>query len=406
MAIDMAKSERLGDWLPKEEKEIEDFRRIVAATAMARNARWHPETVSFQRLLETNPVPRMELERAIAEAVGEGRTLGYRNRDELLRVVDFLLTYAPPFSEQSMVVCPLNAVLDWLMCMPSGYAFFRRPEVNVHMRALLDAWSRFLSAPESRTHLNAEKNGWLSDAAIEKLGLQEYCWAPGEPYGGFPSWNAFFTRKFRDAARPVASPDDDRVIVNACESTPYHFSVGATATDKFWMKSQPYSLGDMFGHRDQALVDHFTGGTVYQAFLSAFNYHRWHAPVPGTVVHAYLVPGTYYSCMEGVGEDPEGLNDSQGYTTAVATRAVIVIDHGDAVLGQVACLFVGMAEVSSCVIAVEEGQRVEKGQELGHFQYGGSTWCLVTGAELGFDLHHAPGSGEVVRVNASLATLR
>jgi phosphatidylserine decarboxylase len=98
----MAKSERLGDWLPKEEKEIEDFRRIVAATAMARHTRWHPETVSFQRFLETNPVPRMELERAIAEAVDEGRTLGYRNRDELLRVVDYLLTYAPPFSEQSM----------------------------------------------------------------------------------------------------------------------------------------------------------------------------------------------------------------------------------------------------------------------------------------------------------------
>jgi len=402
----MAKSERLGDWLPKEEKKIEDFRRMVAAIAMARSARWHPETTAFQQFLDTNAVPRMELERAIAEAVNEGRTLGYRNRDELLRVIDYLLTYAPPFSEQSMIVCPLNAVLDWLICMPSGYAFFRRPEVNVHVRALLDRWSAFLSGPESRTHLNAEKDGWLSGAAIEKLGLQEYRWAPDKPYGGFSSWNAFFTRKFRATARPVAAPDDDRVIVSACESTPYHFAAGASVADSFWVKSQPYSIGDMFGHRDRELAHRFVGGSVYQAFLSAFNYHRWHAPVSGTVIHAYRVPGTYYSCVEGVGEDPEGLNDSQGYTTAVATRAVIVIEPDNGALGQVACVFVGMAEVSSCVLAVEAGQRVEKGQELGHFQYGGSTWCLLTEAPLKYDLHHPPGSGEVARVNAPLATVR
>jgi len=33
-------------------------------------------------------------------------------------------------------------------------------------------------------------------------------------------------------------------------------------------------------------MDHFVGGTVYQAFLSALNYHRWHAPVAGTIVRA------------------------------------------------------------------------------------------------------------------------
>ncbi len=29
------------------------------------------------------------------------------------------------------------------------------------------------------------------------------------------------------------------------------------------------------------LVDKFVGGTIYQAFLSALSYHRWHAPVSG-----------------------------------------------------------------------------------------------------------------------------
>lgn len=72
-----------------------------------------------------------------------------------------------------------------------------------------------------------------------------------------------------------------------------------------------------------------------------------------------------------------GLNDSQGYITTVATRAVIVINCEDPTLGQVGCVFVGMCEVSSCVIEALPGQRVKKGDEIGYFQYGGSTYCLI-----------------------------
>jgi len=83
---------------------------------------------------------------------------------------------------------------------------------------------------------------------------------------------------------------------------------------------------------------------VYQAFLSAFFYHRWHAPVSGTIVKAYLVDGTYYSDADAEGYDPSSLNDSQGYITAVAARAVIVNDCDDPAIGEVACVFVGMAK--------------------------------------------------------------
>jgi len=33
---------------------------------------------------------------------------------------------------------------------------------------------------------------------------------------------------------------------------------------------------------DGKFVKDFVGGTVYQAYLSAENYHRWHSPVSGT----------------------------------------------------------------------------------------------------------------------------
>ncbi|MFP3570703.1 phosphatidylserine decarboxylase, partial [Paraburkholderia sp. SIMBA_030] len=80
--------------------------------------------------------------------------------------------------------------------------------------------------------------------------------------------------------------------------------------DAFWIKSQPYSPQEIFTAREAKTARQFVGGSVYQAFLSAFNYHRWHAPVGGRVTHAYVVPGTYYSDAESEGEDPGGLNDS------------------------------------------------------------------------------------------------
>ena len=69
---------------------------------------------------------------------------------------------------------------------------------------------------------------------------------PSQPYYGFTSWDNFFTRKFRDGQRPVASPEDDSVIVNACESAPFRIAENVNLYDTFWIKAQPYSLKHMF----------------------------------------------------------------------------------------------------------------------------------------------------------------
>ena len=80
-------------------------------------------------------------------------------------------------------------------------------------------------------------------------------------------------------------------------------------------------------------VGEFEGGTVYQVFLSALNYHRWHSPVSGRIVKAFVKEGTYYSETDSEGEDPAGPNNSQGYITQVATRAPIFIQADDPVIG-------------------------------------------------------------------------
>lgn len=52
----------------------------------------------------------------------------------------------------------------------------------------------------------------------------------------------------------------------------------------------------MFGSKKlkkEHWAKHFEGGTVYQAFLSAMNYHIWHSPVDGEIEDIYNIEGTY-----------------------------------------------------------------------------------------------------------------
>lgn len=402
---------RLGGWLPSNERAMGDYRRALAEQARRRNSGAPRAGVvhDLAQLVENDPVLRMAASRAIDEAREAGYELGYANVDELMNVIDYLMTYAPPFSESSLVHCPLNAVLDWPMCMPSGYALFRDQAFNAQLKRVLNYWCGFLSGPYSRMHLNDGPDGWFSAEAVKKVKIEEFLCDPDEPYWGFASWNSFFTRQFRPGARPVAEPENGKIIVSACEASPYAIRHGIRLHDRFWIKAQPYSLQEIFTDSQREIARRFEGGSVYQAFLSAFNYHRWHAPVSGTIDKAYLIDGTYYSDLEAEGEDPGGLNDSQGYATAVAARAVIVIDCDDKSVGTVACVFVGMAEVSSCVIEAMPGQHVSKGDELGFFQYGGSTYCLIFEPDVVDRFVPQPpfdDKTQPVKVNAHLATAR
>src|SRR5438270_54459 len=240
--------------------------------------------------------------------------------EELLYLINELLRMAPEFGE-NMVATPLTAILDWTMGTPAGFAAYRDRRINAMLKKILNAWCEFLSSSESLYVLNDSSTGWKSSAAQRAVGMEQYEHDPDDEHWGFASWNDFFTRRFKEGERPVASPSDDKVIVSACESTPYGISTEVKRQDRFWIKSQPYSLKDMLANDES--VDQFVGGTVYQAFLSAINYHRWHSPVAGTIVRAFVQEGTYYSEADAEGKDAVEPMNSQSYLAHVATRAIL-----------------------------------------------------------------------------------
>jgi len=333
-----------------------------------------------------------------------------RDYQHMLALINAILLRAPEFNESGLVGFPINAILDWPMGTEGGFAAFLNEEVNQHLMNILNEWGVFLSSKDSRYVLGDDpEHGWFGEAAHRAMPHfdEEFICDPEAPYHGFSSWDDFFTRQFRPGVRPVASPDDIDVIVNACESAPYKLEHHVRSHAKFWLKGQPYSLEHMLA--GDPLAAKFVGGTIYQAFLSALSYHRWHSPVSGRIVKTYVQPGTYYSETPYEGFDPSAPNASQGYITEVAARAFIYIEADNPRIGLMCFVAVGMAEVSTCQITVYEGQHITKGEQLGMFHFGGSTHCLVFRPEvnLRFDLHgQTPGlDAHNIPVNSRIASV-
>ena len=410
-STDPSEAKRRAGWMPMEQDDLEAWlqghREQVEAGG---DAPLHPSVAALGELIDSDPLLRMYAERMIAE-VPSGKDYSQRHLEDpqqMLRLINAVLHVAPEFGE-SAVTTPLGGILDWTMGSSAGFAFYRDPRVNDALRGILNAWAEHLNSPDSLDVLNDSPSGWMSDAAAEAIGIEQYEYDPDDRHWGFTSWNDFFTRRFRKDVRPVAAPDDDGVIVSPCESTPFAIATDVQLHDRFWLKGQPYSLHDMLA-RDPA-AESFSGGTVYQAFLSATDYHRWHSPVAGTIVRAFLQPGTYYSEADSEGAEAAEPTYSQGYLAHVAARAIVLIEADNPAIGLMALVPVGMSDVSSCLIGdgIEAGRHVDKGEELGRFQFGGSSQCLVFRKDViaDFSLGALPRSqAPLVLVNSKIATAR
>jgi phosphatidylserine decarboxylase len=404
---------RVGEWLPSDQEALGRWVDDLAAKAdAAGEVPLLPVVEEFRQLIEDDPVICM-LFASMLRQVPYGRTPTHepqvRSVDQLLRMFNRVLTHAPHYDDTALVGCPINAILDWAMGTHAGFAAFLNDQVNAQFKKMLNEWGIFLRSADSASVLNDTDAGWLGSKALAKMPhfAEDFVCDPAAPHYGFTSWDDFFTRRLRPGARPVASPDDPDVIVNACESAPYRMRQGVRRHDHFWVKGQPYSVKHMLA--DDPWAETFVGGTIYQAFLSPLSYHRWHSPVDGRIAKAYVQDGTYYSETPAEGYDPEGGNESQAYLTEVATRAILFIEADNPAIGLMCVLPVGMAEVSTCEITVYEGQRVKKGDQLGMFHFGGSTHCLMFGptVSLDFDLHgQRPGlRSRNIPVNARIATV-
>ncbi len=178
------------------------------------------------------------------------------------------------------------------------------------------------------------------------------------PDGGFPSFNAFFSRRRRDIR---FDPEPEHV----CAPCDGRLSVQRLCRDgRFTVKHTVYSLASLLGSRK--LAESFAGGTALLFRLMPGDYHRYHFIDAGEVLYRKTIPGVLH-CVR-----PAALEHFPVYAQNSRQYALLRTEHfGTMIQMEVGALLVGR-------ICNDSGQRrFCRGEEKGYFEYGGSTVILI-----------------------------
>ena len=253
-------------------------------------------------------------------------------------------------------------------------------------------YGSFLDTPES----------WCADYAArvrEDSAFRVDC-GDYEPDENWHTFNEFFSRKLASQdKRPIASPDDNRIVASPADSVPQ----GVWDIDQHNCVLSDHAIVIKSGvlRRVDTLLGPsryrsvFAGGKLTHAFLNVHDYHRYHFPVSGVIKEVLSLPGQVaaggVTLWDSAVDRYRLLGDDTSWQ-GIETRSLVVVDTKDH--GLVACLAVGMSQVSSVNLEpqVMVGARVEKGDPLGYFLFGGSDFVMIFQKRASFRLT-APTDG-------------
>lgn len=178
------------------------------------------------------------------------------------------------------------------------------------------------------------------------------------------SFQHFFIRHHKPGSRPVHAKDDDSIAVVPadCRATVYDT---VAETKKYWIKGREWSISKLID--DIALARTWANGAVGCFRLSPQDYHRYHSPVSGIIEWDKFIPGNFF------GVDPLVVSSSVD-VLGENTRHCVCIQSKE--FGRVLFVAIGAEEVGTIKIDerfTQKGSRVKKGDEVGIFEFGGSS---------------------------------
>lgn len=185
------------------------------------------------------------------------------------------------------------------------------------------------------------------------------------PAGGFPSFNAFFTRKRED---PCAHPGED-ALISPCDG--FLTSVKIRGNAVFPVKNTWFSLEELL--LDRSLARRFEDGTALIFRLTPANYHRYVYAADGQVLAGRKIPGILH-CVR-----PVALHTFPVFAQNSREYEVIRTRMGALVQMEVGALLVGKITNHGHEKAPDKPRccPVRAGEEKGYFEFGGSTIILL-----------------------------
>ena len=179
----------------------------------------------------------------------------------------------------------------------------------------------------------------------------------------FKTFNEFFYRKLKPAARPI-DPDPNSLVFPA-DGRHLGFQ-DISRTDGIFVKGQVFDLASLL--RDAQLAKKYERGTVVLSRLCPTDYHRFHFPLAGLPGKPKIINGPLYSVSPiALRQNIHIFSENRRALSSIATT------H----LGTVLMLEIGATNVGSIEYTFVPGEPVQKGAEKGYFKFGGSSIITI-----------------------------
>lgn len=220
-------------------------------------------------------------------------------------------------------------------------------------RPVFSAWyGRRMSTPESAARVAP---------FIARYGLDPSDFADRPE--SFRSFNEFFFRKLKPAARPI-DPDETSVVFPA-DGRHLGFQ-RASAIEGVFVKGQKFDLPALLGDAD--LAARYADGALVLSRLCPVDYHRFHFPAAGVPGETRPIAGPLFSVSPiALRKQLEYLWTNKRTITPLKTER----------FGTVLLLEIGATCVGTIRQTFTPGQAVEKGAEKGYFAFGGSSTITI-----------------------------
>lgn len=183
------------------------------------------------------------------------------------------------------------------------------------------------------------------------------------PVASFKTFNDFFIRKLKPGARPI--PTDPTAIMSPADGSILVMQ-NLHKNSLYPTKTVTLSAAKMLG--DERLAQLFEGGTAIIVRLAPWDYHRLHFPLAGVPGAPRVITGKFESVSPAVyqaGIQPLEINE----------RHIIKFQSDKA--STMAIVLVGALFVGAIVETYTPGVHYKQGDEMGYFEYGGSTMVML-----------------------------
>lgn len=371
--------------------------------------RQHTEAVSeLIRLMDGNPGVKALLEKSIAKAAEVNPDRRYNPAQTLTEFYDFvdwnvrqlpwdvMIHQAPSEYGQSLYGRTDQGVgYFWFLVQQPleelegrGYYYptveFVEPFAS-WLTTYANSWGDWLSTEESWN--DAYYNMVATDP---DWGLSKGWYEDGSHWHTF---NDFFARRL---ASPDMRPVADAEVVSPADSWPKElWTIGDDNRLEYpanlQIKTAKLSdIAQLIGE-DSEYKDAFAGGTLTHTFLDVNDYHRYHSPVEGIICELHHIPGVAAGGGYTLWDNEQKLyyyHNDMGFQM-VETRSCAIIETED--YGLVAMMPIGMSQICSCnwLESLHVGDRLERGQEMGYFLFGGSDIVLIFQRDVNVQLLHS-----------------